>query len=80
MARGPQREPIGRPRSSTSVVSCGTRRFNDGLAMPKEARDQIHGKSISWEQLGPMQMSYEGFSFKLEVYDPTEERQPPNDR
>jgi hypothetical protein len=48
--------------------------------MPKEARDQIHGKSISWEQLGPMQMSYEGFSFKLEVYDPTEERQPPNDR
>ena len=32
------------------------------------------GKSISWEQLGQMLMSYEGFSFKLEVYDPTEER------
>jgi len=34
----------------------------------------IDGKSISWEQLGQMLMSYEGFAFKLEVYDPTEER------
>jgi hypothetical protein len=34
----------------------------------------IDGKPISWERFGEMLMTWEGFSFKLEVYDPSEER------
>jgi hypothetical protein len=34
----------------------------------------VDGKPISWERFGQMLMTYEGFSFKLEIYDPTEER------
>lgn len=34
----------------------------------------IDGKSIIWEQFGEMRMTYEGFFFKLEVYDRSEER------
>jgi hypothetical protein len=34
----------------------------------------IDGKPTSWEQFGQMLMSYEGYSFRLEVYDPHEER------
>lgn len=32
------------------------------------------GKPITWEQFGEMMMTYEGFSFRLEVYDRSEER------
>ena len=34
----------------------------------------IDGKPITWQQFGQMLMTYEGFSFKLEVYDRSEER------
>ena len=34
----------------------------------------IDGEPKSWERFGQMLMSYEGFSFKLEVYDNGEER------
>ena len=34
----------------------------------------IDGEPISWERFGQMLMTYEGFSFKLEVYDNSEER------
>ncbi len=34
----------------------------------------IDGEPISWKRFGQMLMSYEGFSFKLEVYDNSEER------
>ena len=34
----------------------------------------IDGEPISWKRFGQMLMTYEGFSFKLEVYDNSEER------
>ncbi len=34
----------------------------------------IDGEPISWKRFGQMLMTYEGFSFKLEVYDKSEER------
>jgi len=34
----------------------------------------IDGKPITWEQLGRMLMTYEGFNFKLEIFDPFESR------
>jgi hypothetical protein len=36
----------------------------------------IDGEPISWKRFGQMLMTYEGFSFKLEVYDKSEERWP----
>ena len=33
----------------------------------------IDGKEFSWTQLGRMVMSYEGWQFKLEIKDPSEE-------
>jgi len=33
----------------------------------------IDGKSITWEELGKMMMSYEGFQFRLDIADITEE-------
>ena len=33
----------------------------------------IDGKEISWSQFGQMLMTYEGFNFKLEVYDKSDE-------
>lgn len=34
----------------------------------------IDGKPVSWEQLGRMLMTYEGFNFKLEIFDPSQSR------
>ncbi len=34
----------------------------------------IDGKELSWYELGRMLMAYEGFHFKLEIFDETEER------
>jgi len=34
----------------------------------------IDGKPIKWEQLGRMLMTYEGFNFKLEIFDSSESR------
>jgi hypothetical protein len=34
----------------------------------------IDGKSVSWEKFGRILMTYEGFQFKLEIYDRSEER------
>lgn len=34
----------------------------------------IDGKPITWDHFGHMLMTFEGFQFKLEVYDPSEER------
>ena len=34
----------------------------------------IDGKGISWQEFGRMLMSYEGFHFKLEIFESTEER------
>ena len=33
----------------------------------------IDGKDISWNQVGRMLMTYEGFNFKLEIFDKSEE-------
>lgn len=34
----------------------------------------IDGKPVTWEQLGEMLMTYEGFNFKLEIFDTSESR------
>jgi len=34
----------------------------------------IDGKELSWHEFGRMLMTYEGFHFKLEIFDETEER------
>jgi hypothetical protein len=34
----------------------------------------IDGKPVTWEQLGRMLMTYEGFNFKLEIFDRSESR------
>jgi hypothetical protein len=34
----------------------------------------IDGKSISWEQMGRMLMAYEGFDFKLEIFEQSESK------
>lgn len=34
----------------------------------------IDGKPVTWEQLGEMLMAYEGFNFKLEIFDTSESR------
>ena len=34
----------------------------------------IDGKSVTWEEFGRMLMTYEGWQFKIEIYDGTEER------
>jgi hypothetical protein len=34
----------------------------------------IDGKSVSWEKFGRILMTYEGWHFKMEIYDGTEER------
>ncbi len=34
----------------------------------------IDGKPVSWEELGRMLMAYEGWNFKLEIYDGSETR------
>jgi hypothetical protein len=31
------------------------------------------GKEISWRQFGQMLMTYEGFNFKLEIFDKSDE-------
>ena len=33
----------------------------------------IDGKEISWSKFGQMLMSYEGFNFKLEIFDRSDE-------
>lgn len=33
----------------------------------------IDGKKISWEAFGQMLMSYQGFNFKLQIFDPSQE-------
>ena len=33
----------------------------------------IDGKEISWRQFGQMLMTYEGFNFKLEIFDKSDE-------
>ena len=34
----------------------------------------IDGKPVTWEELGRMVSPYEGFRFKLEIFDRSEER------
>ena len=34
----------------------------------------IDGRPVTWEQFGHMLMTFEGFQFKMEIYDPSEER------
>ena len=34
----------------------------------------IDGKSVTWEEFGRMLMTYEGWLFKIEIYDGTDER------
>lgn len=34
----------------------------------------IDGKELSWHEFGRMLMTFEGFNFKLEIFDETEER------
>lgn len=33
----------------------------------------IDGKEVSWEDFGQMLMTYEGFNFKLQIFDPSDE-------
>lgn len=33
----------------------------------------IDGKSLSWDEFGRMLMTYEGFNFRLEIFDRSEE-------
>lgn len=33
----------------------------------------IDGKKISWKEFGKMLMTFEGFNFKLQIYDPSDE-------
>jgi hypothetical protein len=33
----------------------------------------IDGRQVTWEQFGRMLMTFEGWQFKLEIKDPTEE-------
>ena len=33
----------------------------------------IDGKEVSWEQFGRMLMTFEGFQFRMEIIDPTDE-------
>ena len=33
----------------------------------------IDGREVTWEQFGQMLMSYEGWQFKLEIKDPSDE-------
>ena len=34
----------------------------------------IDGKEVSWDEFGRMLLTYEGFNFKLEIFDKTEEK------
>jgi len=34
----------------------------------------IDGRELSWEEFGRMLMTYEGFNFKLEIFEGFEER------
>lgn len=33
----------------------------------------VDGREISWEEFGQMLMSHEGWQFKLEIFDPSDE-------
>ena len=33
----------------------------------------IHGKEVSWEDFGRMLMTFEGFQFKLQIADPSDD-------
>jgi len=33
----------------------------------------IDGEPVAWEEMGRMLMSHEGFQFRLEILDPTDE-------
>jgi hypothetical protein len=46
---------------------------NDGSARLGPAL-VIDGKSVSWEEFGRMLLTYEGFQFKMEIYDRCEEK------
>ena len=34
----------------------------------------IDGRDVTWKEMGRMMMSFEGFHFKLEIFEPSEER------
>jgi hypothetical protein len=51
-------------------VSCDLYR-EDGDRLPLLV---IDGREISWEEFGRMLMTFEGWQFKLEIYDKSEER------
>ena len=42
----------------------------DGEPMPIIVGE---GQSYGWEELGAMLMSYEGFRFRLDIFDPSDE-------
>jgi hypothetical protein len=34
----------------------------------------IDGKAVTWDEFGRILMTFEGWQFKIEIYDPSEER------
>jgi hypothetical protein len=67
------------PRFGLRIAESGIVRGNVSCDLESESELRlplliIDGKAIGWDQFGSMLMSYEGFCFKLEVYDRTEER------
>jgi len=65
-------------RYGTQIAESGIVRGSVGCDMDivdvRVPMLMIDGKPISWERFGEMLMTYEGFSFKLEVFDRTDER------
>ena len=78
MRRGVAQKHLQRcDRKGTQIAESGIVRGNVSCDMESDGRLPlliIDGKPIRWDQFGDMLLTYEGFSFRLEVYDRTEER------
>ena len=48
------------------------RRLGYAVLQRPDLRLIVDGRPLSWDQLGTMLMTYEGFDFKLEIMDTTE--------
>jgi hypothetical protein len=54
-----------------ATISCDLERTEDYGGHPPLI--VIDGKEIKWEDFGKMLMTYEGFNFKLEIVDKSDE-------
>ena len=46
---------------------------SDESAWERTPRLQIDGRPVSWEAFGQMLLSFEGWQFKLEIIDPSDD-------